>query len=103
MTRIYAYRCDGPACREFAIPDLSIGDVRSGLGRGGPRTHYCLEHYPLDRCSHCHHPLRPAGSLKRGWPGTKARGAGGLCSTCYLHLRNYGKLAESARPSRKSV
>lgn len=103
MSRIYAYRCDGPDCREFAIPDLGIGDIRPGRSSVQHGTHYCLKHYPLARCSHCDHPMRPAKSLKKDWPGTKARGAEGLCSTCYLHLRNYGKLAESARPSRKAV
>ena len=95
---VYLYTCDEPGCdiQELGPP---VGAVRTKRDSG----HWCLKHYPYDTCSHCDHPLRPAGSLKKDWPGTKARGAEGLCSTCYLHLRNYGKLAESARPSRKAA
>lgn len=87
--QVYMYMCDHPGCDEYDLG--TYGRVRSRPGAGA-RKHWCLEHYPYDRCSHCAHIMRPSGAKRHMWPGTRAKGGGGLCSTCYLYRRNYGKL-----------
>lgn len=84
--QVYIYMCDQPGC---TAQDTGVGDkIRTRRGVG----HFCLKHYPYDRCIHCAHIIRPAGSRKQDWPDTRARGGGGLCSTCYLYRRGHGKL-----------
>lgn len=87
--KAYLYFCDHPGCDEYDMG--AFGRVRSKRGSGVDK-HWCLEHYPYDKCSHCAHAMRPSGGLRTNWPKTRAKGAGGLCGACYLHKRSHGKL-----------
>lgn len=53
--------------------------------------HYCLTHYPYDKCVGCLRKMRPHGTMAKDWPGTLAKGSAEACSSCHEYFVGHGK------------